>query len=189
MAAVSPEAVDLRLAGITDTRELIAVLLGGASSRWSNISAATAFSSWAMRRPIVAHIVARNNAAVALPSRTAAFDERAVAAAGKLENGLRRVIRDGTAMAIRDRVAPLDRRYDVYAKTGTLVTIDPNRPTSRILMVIVARDADGKIRNAITLSFVAERSSTGFATAQVGRFVERYESELVRLLEAEGAGQ
>lgn len=189
MSAVSPEAVDLRLGGITDTREFIAVLLGGASSRWSNIAAAAAFSSWAMRRPIVGHIVARNNAAVALPSRTAAFDESAVAAAGKLQDGLRRVIHEGTALAIRDRVAPLERRYDVYAKTGTLVTIDPNRPTSRILMVIVARDANGNVRNAITLSFVAERSSPGFATAQVGRFVERYESELVRLLEAEGAGR
>jgi len=189
MAAVSPEAVDLRLAGITDTREFIAVLLGGASSRWSNIAAASAFSSWAMRRPIVAHIVARSDKAVALPSRTAAFNENASIAAGKLQNGLRRVIEEGTALAIRNRVAPLERRYDVYAKTGTLVTIDPNRPTSRILMVIVARDADGNVRNAITLSFVAERSSPGFATAQAGRFVERYESELVRLLETEGAGK
>lgn len=189
MAAVSPEAVDLRLAGITDTREFIAVLLGGASSRWSNIAAASAFSSWAMRKPIVGHIVARSDAAVALPSRTAAFNEGATIAAGKLQNGLRRVIEEGTALAIRDRVAPLEWRYDVYAKTGTLVTIDPNRPTSRILLVIVARDESGNVRNAITLSFVAERSSPGFATAQVGRFVERYESELVRLLETEGAGR
>lgn len=187
LSAVSPEAVDLRLSGITDTREFIAVLLGGASSRWSNIAAATAFSSWAMHRPVVGHIVARSTAAAALPSRTAAFDESAAAAAGKLQNGLRRVIQEGTALAIRGRVAPLERRYDVYAKTGTLVTIDPNRPTSRILMVIIARDADGNVRNAITLSFVAERSSSGFATAQVGRFVERYESELVRLLETERA--
>lgn len=189
LAAVSPEAVDLRLNAITDTRELVALLLGGASSRWSNIAAAAAFSSWAMRRPVVPHIVARGDAAVPLASRTAAFDERAATAAAKLDGGLRRVITEGTALAIRGRVAPLERRYDLYAKTGTLVTIDPNRPTSRLLMVVIARDASGKVRNAITLSFVAERSSPGFATAQVGRFVERHQAELVRLLETEGSGR
>ena len=189
LSSVSPEAVDLRLNGITDTREYIAVLLGGASSRWSNIAAAAAFSSWAMRKPVVAHIVVRNNAPVALPSRVAAFDDRARSAAGKLDSGLRRVISEGTALAIRGRLAPLTSSYDVYAKTGTLVTIDPYRPTSRILMVIVARDGSGNVRNAITLSFVAERSSPGFATEQVGRFIARHEDELVRLLETEGAGR
>jgi hypothetical protein len=189
MAAISPEAVDLRLNRIRETREFVAVLLGGASSRWSNIAAAAAFSSWAMSRPVIAHIVAREGAAVPLASRTAAFDERAATAAGKLRTGLRRVIADGTALAIRPRVEPLARRYDVYAKTGTLATIDRERPTSRMLMVIIARDGEGKARNAITLSFVAERSSTGFATAQVGRFVERHQAELVRLLETEGPGR
>jgi hypothetical protein len=189
MAASSPEAVDLRLNQVADTREFVAVLLGGASSRWSNIAAAAAFSSWAMGRPVVAHVVARDDAAVPLPSRAAAFDEDAVAAARKLRTGLRRVINDGTALTIRPRVAPLARRYEVYAKTGTLATIDPNRPTSRILMVLIARDADGNVRNAITLSFVAERSSSGFATAQLGRFVERHQGELVRLLETEGTGR
>ncbi len=183
LASVSPEAVDLRLSGVTDTREYIAVLLGGASSRWSNIAAASAFSSWAMRKPVIAHIVARQGETVPLASRTAAFDERATAAAAKLDGGLRRVINEGTALAIRPRVAPLERNYDVYAKTGTLVTLDPYRPTSRILMVIIARDANGKVRNAITLSFVAERSSPGFATAQVGAFLAQYQSELIRLLE------
>lgn len=189
MAAISPEAVDLRLNRIRDTREFVAVLLGGASSRWSNISAAAAFSSWAMNRPVIAHVVARESAAVPLPSRTAAFDERAVTAAGKLRTGLRRVIGDGTALAIRPRVEPLTRRYEVYAKTGTLATIDRNRPTSRILMVLIARDGAGNVRNAITLSFVAERSSPGFATALAGRFVERHQAELVRLLETAEAGR
>lgn len=190
MASISPEAVDLRLNRVTDTREFVAVILGGASSRWSNIGAAAAFSSWAMRRPVIAHIVARQGAAAPLPSRAAAFDESAVAAAGKLRTGLRRVIGDGTALTIRRRVEPLARRYDVYAKTGTLATIDPDRPTSRIMMVIIARDEQGNVRNAITLSFVAERSSPGFATAAAGRFVERYQAELVRLLETEeGAGR
>jgi hypothetical protein len=81
------------------------------------------------------------------------------------------------------------RRYDVYEKTGTLATIDPDRPKSRIMMVIIARDAGGKARNAITLSFVAERSSPGFATAVVGRFVEQNEAQLVRLIESEGTGR
>ena len=188
MGSISPEAVDLRLNRIKETRELIAVLLGGASSRWSNIGAAAAFSSWAMRRPVVAHVVARKTATAPLPSRTAAYDEAAVNAARKLDDGLRRVIEEGTALAIRSRVAPLEERYDVYAKTGTLATIDPDRPTSRIMMVIIARDGRGNVRNAITLSFVAERSSSGYATALAGRFVERYETELVRLLETtEGA--
>jgi hypothetical protein len=185
LSIVSPEAVDLRLAGVRDTRELIAILLGGASSRWSNVAAAAAFSSWATREPVVPHIVARKERPVPLPSRAAAFDDRADAAAAKLESGLRRVIQDGTAVAIRGRLASLDRRYDLYAKTGTLVTIDPERPTSRILLTIVARDDDGKIRNAITLSFVAERSSMGFATAQLGQFIARNEGALVRLLESE----
>ena len=189
LAVVSPEAVDLSLNGVTSTREFVAILLGGASSRWSNIAAATAFSSWAMRKPVVAHVVARKTAPLPLPSRTAAFDERAITAAEKLDSGLRRVIDEGTALTIRNRVAPLQWRYDVYAKTGTLVTLDPRRPTSRILMVIIARDDNGKVRNAITLSFVAERSSSGFATAQVGRFVERHQAELVRLLEMNGAGR
>jgi len=184
LAAVSPEAVDLRLSGVRDTREFIAILLGGASSRWSNVAAAAAFSSWATHKPVVPHIVATRQTA-ALPSRVNAFDERAVTAAEKLEGGLRRVINEGTALAIRGRVAPLARRYDVYAKTGTLVTIDPDRPTSRILLVIVDRDDDGNARNAITLSFVAERSSPGFATAQVGRFIEQHQAELVRLMESE----
>jgi hypothetical protein len=189
MAAISPEAVDLRLNRIRDTREFVAVLLGGASSRWSNIGAAAAFSSWAMRRPVIAHVVAREGAAVPLPSRAAAFDERATSAAAKLRTGLRRVIEDGTALSIRPRVGPLARRYDVYAKTGTLTTIDADRPTSRIMMVIIARDREGNARNAITLSFVAERSAPGFATALAGRFIERYQAELVQLLETEGAGR
>ena len=183
LAIVSPEAVDLRLSGVRDTRELIAILLGGASSRWSNVASASAFSSWATRKPVVPNIVAIDKAPFALRSRASAYDERANAAAAKLETGLRRVIGDGTALAIRGRVASLDDRYEVYAKTGTLVTIDPERPTSRILIAIVARDGDGNVRNAITLSFVAERSSMGFATAQVGQFISRHEGELVRLLE------
>ena len=142
-----------------------------------------------MQRPVVAHIVARQNAAMPLPSRTAAFDEGAVTAAGKLRTGLRRVIGDGTAVAIRRRLEPFTESYDVYAKTGTLSTIDPDRPTSRIMMVIIARDGRGNAKNAITLSFVAERSSRGFATAVVGRFVEQHQAELVRLLETEGPGR
>jgi hypothetical protein len=189
MTAISPEAVDLRLNHVHDTREFIAVILGGATSRWSNIAAAAAFSSWAMGEPIVAHVVARPAQTVRLPSRFSAFDERARTAGGKLRTGLRRVIEDGTALSIRTRLEPLTRRYEIYAKTGTLSTIDPDRPTSRILIVIIARDPRGIVRNAITLSFVAERSSLGFATAQAGRFVERYQAELVRLLETEGAGR
>ncbi|HYC93330.1 MAG TPA: hypothetical protein VEO54_29255 [Thermoanaerobaculia bacterium] len=186
LAVVSPEAVDLRLSGVRSTREFVAILLGGASSRWSNVAAAGAFSSWALRKPVVPHIVARDEAPVALPSRAGAFDERATAAAAKLNGGLRRVLQDGTALTIRGRVASLEQRYDLYAKTGTLVTIDPNRPTSRILIVIVARDEEGNVRNAITLSFVAERSSSGFATALAGQFIARHEAELVRLLESGG---
>ncbi|PYQ29771.1 MAG: hypothetical protein DMF56_08560 [Acidobacteria bacterium] len=189
MAAISPEAVDLRLNRIHDTREFVAVLLGGASSRWSNIAAAAAFSSWAMRKPVVPHVVARDSATVPLPSRAAAFDDAANAAARKLSTGLKRVIDDGTAISIRNRLAPLAAQYEIYAKTGTLSTIDRDRPTSRIMIVIIKRNADGTPRNAITLSFVAERSSPGFATAQAGRFIERYQSELVRLLESEGAGR
>src|SRR5437763_4854562 len=188
LTSISPEAVDLRLGGVRSTRELVGILLGGASSRWSNIAAAAAFSSWAMHRPVIAHVVERSGAAVALPSRTAAFDERAVAAARKLRNGLRRVVVDGTAMNIRRQIEPLAYHYEIYAKTGTLSTIDPDRPTSRILMVIVATDANGNAQNAITLSFVAERSSLGFATAQVGQFVARYQAELERLL-ATGTGR
>jgi hypothetical protein len=183
MGTVSPEAVDLRLNRIRDTREYVAVLLGGASSRWSNIAAAAAFSSWAMGRPVIAHVVAREGEARPLPSRASAFDERAVAAAAKLRPGLQRVIGDGTALAIRPRVAPLAQRYEVYAKTGTLATTDRDRPTSRILLVLIARGADGNVRNAITLSFVAERSSPGFATAMAGRFLERNQAALVRQLE------
>jgi len=188
LATVSPEAVDLRLNSVDDTREYVAVLLGGASSRWSNLAAAAAFSSWAMRKPVIVHIVQRDGATIALPSRNAAFDERAQTAAKKLRPGLRRVITEGTALAIRRQVEPLAGRYEVYAKTGTLSTLDPDRPTSRIMMVIIATDANGNARNAITLSFVAERSTPGFATAQVGQFIARYQGELVRLLD-EGAGR
>jgi hypothetical protein len=141
-----------------------------------------------MRRPVIAHVVAREGAGVPLPSRAAAFDENASIAAGKLSVGLRRVIGDGTALAIRARVEPLARRYDVYAKTGTLATIDSDRPTSRILVVIIDRDPQGNARNAITLSFVAERSSPGFATALVGRFIERHQAELVRQLSGVRSG-
>jgi hypothetical protein len=183
LSIVSPEAVDLRLNGVRDTREYIAILLGGASSRWSNVAAAGAFSTWAMRKPVVPHIIERKDAAVTLPSR--AFDERATEAATKLNSGLRRVIQDGTALTIKRQTAYLEENYDLYAKTGTLVTIDPNRPTSRILITIVARGEDGKVRNAITLSFVAERSSSGFATALAGQFIARHEAELIRLLESQ----
>lgn len=188
MSSISPEAVDLRLNRVKDTREFIAVLLGGASSRWSNIGAAAALSSWATRKPVIAHVVARSGATVPLASRSAAFDERANDAAAKLRTGLRRVIGDGTAIAIRSRVATLADRYDIYAKTGTLATIDPDRPTSRIMIVIVKRDG-AAVRNAITLSFVGERSSLGFATARVGQFLEQNSDQLIRLLETEGAGR
>jgi hypothetical protein len=183
LAIVSPEAVDLRLNRISGTRDYIAVLLGGATSRWSNIDAAAAFSSLAMRRPIVPHIVAGVTSPKPLASRTAAFDKDAIAAAEKLDDGLQRVISEGTALHIRPQLRSLQARYDVYAKTGTLATVDPERPTSRILLIVVARDERGVPRNAVTMSFVAERTSPGFATAQLGKFIDNYEAELVRLLE------
>jgi hypothetical protein len=184
LAIVSPEAVDLRLNGIADTREYLAVLLGGSTSRWSNIAAAGAFSSWATRSPVVAHIVQRKGAPVPLGSRTAAFNDDAKTAAGKLRGGLRRVTEDGTALALRPRLQEFrDRGYEVYAKTGTLTTIDTQRPTSRIMIAIVRRDEKGGVRNAITLSFVAERATGGFATAQVGEFLRRHEEQLLRLLD------
>jgi hypothetical protein len=183
LAIVSPEAVDLGLNRITGTRDFIAVLLGGGSSRWSNIDAAAAFSSWAMRRPVIAHIVDGVESPKPLASRKAAFDKEATAAAEKLDDGLQRVISEGTALHIRPQLRGLRERYDVYAKTGTLATVDPARPTSRILLIIVARDDAGRPRNAVTLSFVAERTSPGFATAQLGRFINNHEAELVRLLE------
>jgi hypothetical protein len=185
LAVVSPEAVDLRLNRITATRDYIAVLLGGATSRWSNIDAAAAFSSWAMHRPVVGHIVAGVAAPKPLASRTAAFDSDAAAAAEKLAEGLQRVLSEGTALHIRPQLRSLQGRYDVYAKTGTLATVDPDRPTSRILLIVVARDERGRPRNAVTMSFVAERTSPGFATAQLGRFIDNYEAELVRLLETQ----
>ena len=185
MAIVSPEAVDLRLRSVRDTREYLTVLLGGGSSRWSNIAAAAAFSSWATRKPVVPHIVQRD--AVPLPSRVAAFeDEKARNAAAKLRPGLRRVVEDGTALAMRPHLRAFrDRGYEIYAKTGTLATIDERRPTSRILITILRRGDDGNVVNAITLSLVAERASTGFATAQAGRFIERNQDELLRLLEGQ----
>ena len=183
LAIVSPEAVDLRLNRVTNTREYVAVLLGGGSSRWSNLTAASAFSSWALQRPVVAHAVAGVQETKALASRVAAYDDDSAAAAAKLRPGLRRVIDEGTAIGIRSRVQPFRQRYDVYAKTGTLATLDPDRPTSRILLVIIARDDAGKATNAITLSFVAERASSGFATAQIGQFIDNHRAELLRLLE------
>jgi hypothetical protein len=183
LAIVSPEAVDLGLNRITGTRDFIAVLLGGGSSRWSNIDAAAAFSSWAMHRPVVAHIVAGVESPTPLASRTEAFDKDAAAAADKLRDGLQRVLTEGTALHIRPQLRSLRARYDVYAKTGTLATVDPDRPTSRILLIVVARDDQGRPRNAVTMSFVAERTSPGFATAQLGRFINNHEAELVRLLE------
>ena len=181
LAAVSPEAVDLRLNRVTRTRDFIAILLGGGTSRWSNVGAAAAFSSWALHTPVVAHIVPETSRP--LPSRVAAFDPEATVAAGKLAEGLRRVIDDGTAVSIRSRLEPLRDRYEVYAKTGTLATLDPDRPTSRIMVVIVARGDQGRATNAITLSLVAERSSSGFATAQMGQFIHNHMAELLRLLE------
>ncbi|HEY0160178.1 MAG TPA: hypothetical protein VGF28_23020 [Thermoanaerobaculia bacterium] len=183
LAIVSPEAVDLGLNCITGTRDFIAVLLGGGSSRWSNVDAAAAFSSWAMHRPVVPHVVAGVKEPAPLASRTAAFDEGAAEAADKLRDGLERVLTEGTALHIRPHLRTLRARYDVYAKTGTLATVDPARPTSRILLIVVARDDRGRPRNAVTLSFVAERTSPGFATAQLGRFIANHEEELVRLLE------
>ena len=183
LAVVSPEAVDLRLNRITHTRDFIAVLLGGSTSRWSNVGAAAAFSSWAMQRPVVPHMVAGVESPKPLASRVAAYDDDAKAAAEKLRAGLQRVLNEGTAIAIRPQLRALRARYDVYAKTGTLATVDPDRPTSRILLIVVARDDRGRPRNAVTLSFVAERTSPGFATAQLGRFIDNHEAELVRLLE------
>jgi hypothetical protein len=184
LAVVSPEAVDLRLERITRTREFVAVLLGGGSSRWSNIGAAAAFSSWAMERPVIAHVVDHVAAPKPLASRSAAFNKEAKEAAEKLRNGLRRVLDEGTALSIRPRLEAFREQYDVYAKTGTLATVDPDRPTSRIMVVIVARDAQGRPANAITLSFVAERASPGFATAQMGQWIGNHTDELLRLLGA-----
>ena len=100
-----------------------------------------------------------------------------------LDNGLRRVIEDGTALGIRTQLQPLSDRYELYAKTGTLAATDPERPTSRILLVVIARNERGEVRNALTLSFVAERATMGFATAEVGRFVQQHGEDLVRLME------
>jgi cell division protein FtsW (lipid II flippase) len=182
LESVSPDATHLALNRIRETRSLIAILLGGLTNRWSNVHAASAFSSWALGRPIIAHITA-DATPNALAVRTAKFQAGGADAARRLRPGLRAIFEaGGTANSLLPIIARYrEAGYEVYAKTGTLASVDRERPTSRIILTIV-RSGDAP-DGGVTISFVAERATSGFAVDAVGSFLTAHADLIDRALQ------
>jgi hypothetical protein len=181
--AISPEAVNLSLDRVSLPRNYVTLLLGGGTNLWSNADFATAFGTCVTGQPLLAHGVKNENQLTMLPDRKP-FPE----IASRIRPGLAAVLTDGTG-----RVAELTSALTnlskppgtkIYAKTGTLSERNEALNTSRIVLAIVRWEDEkkGKVKGGLVFSVVVERGGMATSTRWLGEFIEKYHSEIERLL-------
>jgi len=137
--AVSPERVNLRFNQVTDLRnELVSLLLGGATSQWTNLQLAEAASRLVTKRQVEASLIhaliPAGQQQPAVPREKAAFGDLAVSDAAResVLRGMRRTIlgAQGTATGFAPRVHELEKRYPgfnvaAFSKTGSPTVMRP----------------------------------------------------------------
>lgn len=190
---IMPVRVDLELDKVDNPRDLVSLLLGGGSNRWSNVQVASAFAACVIGRPIMPHIVKNTDTPQFSEDRQNNFVE----VSRKLHAGLTGVIFDGTATAkLRETQAlgfleELRRRgYEIYGKTGTLSTpsVSPNRsplpPTSRFVLAIVkfSDKQQGKVSSGLVFSIFGEQAGQHAADLWLGQFINQNREAILRAL-------
>lgn len=154
LQSVSPERVNLSLNQVTDFRtELISLLLGGATSRWTNVQLAEAMSRLVTKRAVEATIVSsirpRDPKRQVAPAAPRQFAEVPVSdeARDAVLQGMKRVVLGtrGTARPLAPRVAELEQRFPGYrvalfSKTGSPTVERPEaKPSGEIVAQLVRR--------------------------------------------------
>lgn len=158
LQGVSPERVNLSMNQVTDFRtELTSLLLGGATSQWTNVQLAEALSRIVTGRQIEATMVravrprTNKNAEepAAAPPPAPLLSEQSVSSEARATvlEGMKRVIlgTHGTAMPMSARVRELEQRFPgfrvaVFSKTGSPTVQRPeSKPTGEILRELVRR--------------------------------------------------
>lgn len=179
----------------SSARNYVTLLLGGLTNRWANVDLAAAFGTSLTGRPVSAHIVRNDEAAVFVREKSLSDGSFNGHIAERLRPGLEAVVFDsqGTANVQfqKNRAALIflenlrRRGYNVYAKTGTLSGAEGEAPTSRIILAIVKWKAEkrGEAERGLIFSLVAERAETGRAALWLGEFLQQRQSEISRWLE------
>lgn len=193
MQAISPQAPDFALDQVSDPRQYVNLLLGGADNMWANVDLAGAFARCLTGGPVVPHIAR-------LPDgpRALATSERFAKTSARLRRALARVVQpEGTAyeglhgtkgLAVLRSLGP---KVSIFAKTGTLAVDEgageaaqERRYTSRILLAVTRGDGSpGKPFRGLVFSVVAERTEMGAATRMLGRFLVENQGRIRALLE------
>jgi hypothetical protein len=135
----------------------------------------------------VAHVTHLPAFAHALQSRTDWYQAKRDSLA-ILQPGLAGVVTRGTAKVFAPIVARLQKEgWEVYGKTGTLVTTDRHHPTSRMMLCILRRGGNGSLERGVALSLVIERSHLGEAASQLNTFVQQNLPLLLQAADPSGA--
>jgi hypothetical protein len=156
LQAVSPERVNLSLNQVTDFRtELVSLLLGGATSQWTNVQLAEALSRLVTGRQIEATMVRAvrprkaGDAAETPKPPAPPLSTQSVSAEARATvlSGMQRVVlgAHGTAKPMAARVRELEQRFPgfrvaVFSKTGSPTVQRPeSKPSGEILRQLVRR--------------------------------------------------
>lgn len=185
LAALSPEATELRLDAVKAPRQFVSQLLGGDENRWANVEFAAAFGTAVTGHAVVSHILDGVTPAPA-PNRRDVPDT-----AAQVRAGLQGAVLSGTATsALRDsgalKALAAIPGVRLYAKTGTL-SLGKNLPeTSRLVLAIVRWDDEraGRVKSGLVLSLVVERGRMGMAARWLGEFIAGHGQDIRQLLQS-----
>ncbi len=157
LQSVSPERVNLSLNQVTDFRtEFVSLLLGGSTSRWTNVQLAEALSRLVTGRQVEASMVhavrprgtpSAEVVAPLVPPLPPPLSEQSLSAEARetVLRGMKRVIlgAQGTAKPMTSRVRELEERFPgfrvaVFSKTGSPTVERPeSKPAGRLLLQLV----------------------------------------------------
>ncbi len=151
--AVSPERVNLSFNEVTDLRnELVSLLLGGATSQWTNLQLAEAASRLITKRKVEATLIHALNPIgpqPAAPQEKMALGDLPVSDTARehVLRGMRRTIlgAQGTATGFAPRVHQLEKRYPgfniaAFSKTGSPTVMRPEtKPVAAALRELIRR--------------------------------------------------
>lgn len=154
LQAVSPERVNLSLNQVTNFRtELVSLLLGGASSQWTNVQLAEALSRLVTKRRVEATLLSdlRPRARAGHPAPVVKLPPTELGVSDEARatvlRGMQRVIRGGhgTARPMAPLVTQLEQRFPgsriaVYSKTGSPTVSRPeSKPAGDLVAFLVRR--------------------------------------------------
>lgn len=158
LQSVSPERVNLSLNQVTDFRtELVSLLLGGSTSRWTNVQVAEAMSRLVTGRQVEASMVhavrprGTSSVAAVMAPLAPALSEQSLSSEARdtVLRGMKRVIlgAQGTAKPMTSQVRELEQRFPgfrvaVFSKTGSpTVEREESKPSGKLLLQLVRNGA------------------------------------------------